>query len=103
LRKTIEKKAQEPVPGLLSIDRKTGESTMSRRYIIISHHPRRGDPKRGGTGMLTSDEYCFTIDTTPHYVFIDDSEETEGKSTNKARVAHIMETLEKMNAKKRDP
>jgi len=71
-----------------------------RRYIIISHHPRRGDPKRGGTGMLTSDEYCFTLDSTPHYVFIDDSEDTEGKSTNEARVDRIMDVLERINGKK---
>jgi len=35
---------------------------------IISHSPRTGNPKQGGTGMLTSDKYCFTIDSTPHYV-----------------------------------
>jgi DNA (cytosine-5)-methyltransferase 1 len=33
---------------------------------ILSHSPRTNDPKKGGSGPLISDEYCFTLDSTPH-------------------------------------
>jgi len=36
--------------------------------IILSNQPRTGDPFKGGTGLLASDEYSFTIDTKPHLV-----------------------------------
>jgi len=35
---------------------------------IISHSPRCGDPLKGGTGLLSSEEHCFCLDTSPHYV-----------------------------------
>jgi DNA (cytosine-5)-methyltransferase 1 len=34
--------------------------------MIQSHSPRCGDPNKGGTGPLISDEHCFTLDSTPH-------------------------------------
>lgn len=36
--------------------------------IIKTAHPRCGDPERGGTGPLCSDENSFTIDSNPHQV-----------------------------------
>ena len=38
--------------------------------LIISHAPRCGNPKKGGTGRLASTEKCFTLDTKPHYVSV---------------------------------
>ena len=38
------------------------------QQYIISHSRRTGDEKKGGTGMLMSDEHSFTIDRTPHLV-----------------------------------
>jgi len=35
---------------------------------ITTHQPRCGDPNKGGTGLLESNDFCFTLDTTPHYV-----------------------------------
>lgn len=39
-----------------------------RGVKIQSHSPRCGNPKKGGTGLLESGEYCFTLDSSPHYV-----------------------------------
>ena len=38
------------------------------RVSITSHSPRCGNPKKGGTGVLESDEHCFTLDRSPHIV-----------------------------------
>ena len=38
---------------------------------IISHSPRSGDPKKGGTGVLKSSEYAFTLDSSPHFMHSD--------------------------------
>jgi len=35
---------------------------------IISHSPRSGNSKKGGTGENASSEHCFTLDSSPHYV-----------------------------------
>lgn len=41
----------------------------NRQPKILSRSWRSGDPSRGGTGPLFSEEHCFTIDaTSPHYV-----------------------------------
>jgi site-specific DNA-cytosine methylase len=32
----------------------------------MSHSPRCGDPNKGGTGPLVSEEHSFTLDSTPH-------------------------------------
>lgn len=40
----------------------------NRQPKILSHSWRNGDPTRGGTGPLISDEHAFTLDTSPHYV-----------------------------------
>lgn len=52
-----------------TITTRTGNT--ARQQTIISHSPRTGDPEKGGTGMLTSDEHCFTLDSSPHYVIPD--------------------------------
>lgn len=36
--------------------------------MITSHHQRKGDPKKGGTGPLKSEKYSFAIDSSPHRV-----------------------------------
>lgn len=36
--------------------------------MVISHSPRNGNPKLGGTGVLTSEKHAFTLDSTPHIV-----------------------------------
>jgi DNA (cytosine-5)-methyltransferase 1 len=36
--------------------------------MIQSHSPRSGNPEKGGTGPLISDEHSFTLDRTPHNV-----------------------------------
>jgi len=36
--------------------------------VIQSHHPRCGDPAKGGTGELSSSVYTYTIDSIPHIV-----------------------------------
>lgn len=38
---------------------------------IISHSPHSGDPKKGGTGILKSSEYAFTLDSSPHFMHSD--------------------------------
>jgi DNA (cytosine-5)-methyltransferase 1 len=38
------------------------------KIMITSHSPRTNDPSLGGSGPLESDEHCFTIDRTPHFV-----------------------------------
>lgn len=50
---------------------------------IISHAPRCGDPKKGGTGLLISDQHSFTIDSSPHYV----AERRGGKEKNDMALA----------------
>jgi DNA (cytosine-5)-methyltransferase 1 len=50
-----------------TIDRRVGDSTHRSPYIV-SRNPRKGDPGKGGTGVLMSDEHCFTVDHDPHYV-----------------------------------
>jgi len=36
--------------------------------VIQSHHPRCGNPAKGGTGELSSSEYAYTLDSRPHIV-----------------------------------
>lgn len=36
--------------------------------MVMSSQPRCGDPKKGGTGILASSEYAFTVDTQPNIV-----------------------------------
>jgi DNA (cytosine-5)-methyltransferase 1 len=36
--------------------------------VIQSHHPRSGNPAKGGTGVLSSTEYSYTIDSIPHII-----------------------------------
>lgn len=54
-------------PTLLARARNDGSS----QPIIISRHPRSGDPKKGGTGPLTSKDHAFTVDQLPHRVIQD--------------------------------
>lgn len=54
---------------------------------IISHSPRSGDPKKGGTDPLISDKYSFTVDSTPH----SDAVRTDGEMITpalKSELAH---------------
>jgi len=51
----------------------TVSNTLSNRYgkdgrenLILSHSPRTNNPKLGGSGPLLSNEYCFTVDSSPH-------------------------------------
>ena len=39
---------------------------MDSKKRILSHSPRKGNPKKGGTGPLISEEHAFTVDSTPH-------------------------------------
>ena len=39
--------------------------------FVMTSQPRCGDPKRGGTGALLSDQYSFTLDRSPHKVILD--------------------------------
>ena len=46
----------------------TGKAGGNHIPFIASHWPRAGNPKNRGTGMLTSAEYFYCLDRTPHYV-----------------------------------
>jgi len=56
-----------------------------KKPTIISHSPRMGNPKKGGTGILKSKKHSFTIDSTPHLVAFGQtsSTSTQVKSTRK--------------------
>jgi DNA (cytosine-5)-methyltransferase 1 len=43
----------------------------SGQPTILSHHPRSGDPSKGGTGPMMSDKHSFTLDSTPHLAIED--------------------------------
>ncbi|MBA7589858.1 hypothetical protein ES708_31951 [subsurface metagenome] len=47
------------------------KSTAKGSPKIRSHSPRKGNPKKGGTGPLESREHSFTVDSTPHLVMDD--------------------------------
>ena len=54
---------------------------MSRddNYIQIqNHHPRSGDPTKGGTGKLESDDKCFAVDSIPHKVVLSEPRHKHG-------------------------
>ncbi len=42
--------------------------SSQKHPFVISHFPRNGNPKKGGTGVLKSDKFSFTVDTSPHYL-----------------------------------
>lgn len=39
-----------------------------RQLICINNQPRSGDPKIGGTGLLASKDYSFTLHRNPHII-----------------------------------
>lgn len=43
-----------------------GQRTMI--HMVMSHAPRSGNPKQGGTGPLVSSAKSFALDTQPHYI-----------------------------------
>lgn len=45
-----------------------GMGAKTGLYQIQSHHPRCGNPKKGGTGELSSSEYSYSLDSIPHIV-----------------------------------
>ena len=45
-----------------------GDNTGNNAPMITTAQPRCVDPKKGGTGELSSTEYSFTINRTPHIV-----------------------------------
>jgi len=51
-----------------TIDSRYGTLRSAGETYILSHYPRSGNPKKGGTGRLTSKEHSFTVDRFPHYV-----------------------------------
>lgn len=54
-----------------TIDARYGALRNSGEPYILSHSPRTNNPKLGGSGPLISDEHCFTLDSTPHMVLLD--------------------------------
>jgi len=46
----------------------TSKSGGNHVPFIANHWFRTGNPKQGGTGMLTSTDVCFCLDRSPHYV-----------------------------------
>jgi len=46
----------------------TSKSGGNHVPFIANHWFRNGNPKQGGTGMLTNKDVCFCLDRTPHYV-----------------------------------
>ena len=46
----------------------TSKSGGNHVPFIANHWFRNGNPKQGGTGMLTSTETCYCLDRSPHYV-----------------------------------
>jgi len=42
------------------------ECIIENQHQITTAQPRCGNPKKGGTGELSSSEYCFTLDSQPH-------------------------------------
>ncbi len=52
-----------------------GKSGGWQEPKIITHWPRSGNPKQGGTGILSSEEFYFGLDSTPHFVYLTHKEE----------------------------
>ena len=46
----------------------TSKSGGNHVPFIANHWFRNGNPKQGGTGMLTNTETCYCLDRSPHYV-----------------------------------
>jgi DNA (cytosine-5)-methyltransferase 1 len=47
---------------------RTNNGAGYNNVVIQSHHPRCGNPAKGGTGELSSSEYSYTLDSIPHIV-----------------------------------
>ena len=46
----------------------TGKSGGNHIPFIATHWQRASTTKKGGTGMLTSNQFSFTLDRNPHFV-----------------------------------
>lgn len=51
-----------------ALDSSYWKGADGKRTMILCHSPRNGNPKKGGTGPLMSNEHCFTLDSTPHMI-----------------------------------
>jgi DNA (cytosine-5)-methyltransferase 1 len=67
-----DRREQEDGSGICStIDARYGALRNSGETYILSYSPRTNSSKLGGSGPLLSNEHCFTLDSTPHMILLD--------------------------------